>query len=754
MKLFKIIGVTLATALLLAGCSGGTLSGTNTKTGGGGSTVASIPVTPSVATIAADGSTSATVTAQALDANNVAVSGVAVTWAASAGGVLTPVSTTTDSSGKVTATVSAAPGTAANTVVTIKATAGTITGAGTVTVVQIQQSLTVTTNAPQIPSDSTSGATITALLRDANNNVLPGVTVSFNPSSGAITKTTTTAGGAANPPVPAGVTDANGVASAVLTAGGDPTDRVITVTVNAGTAAPANLPVSVVGTTLVITGPANLVQGNQGVYNVLLSNSASRGIPGVTVGVTSANGNTVMPATAITDANGQANFTLTATSVANSGADTLTASALGLLATRALTVSSQNFSITTPATASTQVDLGVVQPIVATWLSNGAAVVGQTVNFASTRGTLSASSAVTDATGKASVTISSTTAGPAVINASGTGVTAQTGVDFVATSPTQIAVQASPAAVAVQSTSTVTATVRDAQNNLVESAVVTFSLTDSTGGQLSVASATTDAQGRAQTTYTAGNTTSAANGVIVTASVQGTNPVVSGTVDLTVGGQTVFLSLGTGNQINAPDQATYYIQYAVLALDAQGAAVANVPVTVKVLPINYVKGGRVYNGTTWATIPSTPTNDPDASPAGTQTCANEDTDYTGNISSLDPAGPLPMCTNLVTNQSIQQHKKDYNCNGILDPGNVAAVSPASGNTDANGELIINVTYPKDHAYYVTVQLVASTSVAGTQSSTSSTFLLPGLANDFNSGSVAPPGVTSPYGQATSCANPL
>jgi hypothetical protein len=525
------------------------------------------------------------------------------------------------------------------------------------------------------------------------------------------------------------------------------------------------LPVAVTGTTLAMAGPTNLVLGSQGTFTVTLTNSASHGIGNKTVLISSTNGNTLTPASLTTDANGQGTFKVTATSTANGGNDTLSASALGLITTHALAVSSQNFSITVPAPSATppKINLGVVQTITATWLAGGAAQAGQTVNFAATRGTLSAASAVTDASGNATVTISSTTAGPAVVSANGTGVSAQVDLDFVATNPTQIAVQAAPAAVAVGASSIITATVRDPANNLVEGATVTFSLADSTGGQLTVASATTNSQGQAQTTYTAGGTSSAANGVVVTASVtDASNATHSASVALTVGGQTVFLSLGTGNTITSPDAATYAIQFAVLALDAQGAAVPNVPITLKVLPLSYVKGARAWNGTLWATVPRTATNDPDANPLGTQTCANEDTDYSGNIGSLDPppqptcvdqelppVPPAPAGSNLIT-----AHTKDYNCDGRLEPGNVAAVSPSSGLTNSTGELLVTVTYPMDHAYYVTVKLAATTTVNGTQSSTSSTFVLPGAATDFNSQSKAPPGPISPYGQATVCSNPL
>ena len=96
--------------------------------------------------------------------------------------------------------------------------------------------------------------------------------------------------------------------------------------------------------------------------------------------------------------------------------------------------------------------------------------------------------------------------------------------------------------------------------------------------------------------------------------------------------------------------------------------------------------------------------------------------------------------------------KDYNQNSKLDPGNVAVVSPASGITDDNGRLDVKITYPRDHAYWTEVSLVASTTVQGTQSSTSATFVLVGAITDYQC-SVGPPGPVSPYGVATTCSDP-
>jgi hypothetical protein len=53
---------------------------------------------------------------------------------------------------------------------------------------------------------------------------------------------------------------------------------------------------------------------------------------------------------------------------------------------------------------------------------------------------------------------------------------------------------------------------------------------------------------------------------------------------------------------------------------------------------------------------------------------------------------------------------------------------------------------------VAVSLVASTTVQGTQSSTTSTFVLQGTVTDYAC-STGPPGPTSPYGIAATCANP-
>ena len=56
---------------------------------------------------------------------------------------------------------------------------------------------------------------------------------------------------------------------------------------------------------------------------------------------------------------------------------------------------------------------------------------------------------------------------------------------------------------------------------------------------------------------------------------------------------------------------------------------------------------------------------------------------------------------------------------------------------------MNIIYPKDHAKWTAVELTATATVNGTQSSTSASFWLVGLATDYNNQTVAPPGENSP-----------
>jgi len=95
-------------------------------------------------------------------------------------------------------------------------------------------------SSPQLPSDKTgeSNVTITAIAKDENNNVTEDVAIIFSSDSGALQ-------------IIESLTSANGIATALLSNGGDPTNRTIIVTATDGTVT-SMLNILVVGTVLTI----------------------------------------------------------------------------------------------------------------------------------------------------------------------------------------------------------------------------------------------------------------------------------------------------------------------------------------------------------------------------------------------------------------------------------------------------------------------------------------------------------------------
>jgi len=189
-------------------------------------------------------------------------------------------------------------------------------------------------------------------------------------------------------------------------------------------------------------------------------------------------------------------------------------------------VSSDEFTFINPDPAPTaerlEVPLSTAQTISVSLFRDGVAVPNEPITFSTTRGSFTPASVpvITDSAGVANINIAATSAGPASITATtSTGLTTQVLIDFVALNPDSIEIQASPFTIPVNESSSILATVRDVDNNLVKNANITFTLEDITGGELSAGSAITDSQGRAQIFYTASETTSGKDAVRIIASI-------------------------------------------------------------------------------------------------------------------------------------------------------------------------------------------------------------------------------------------
>jgi hypothetical protein len=717
------------------------------------------------------------------DANSLPVEGVTVSLSIptnSSGGLLNPTSGTTGSSGEVLAEYTA--GSLLGTDV-VQGTIGTLSDT---VEISVQTTKIIPTNiqlfvspSPQLDTDKdpkgvdcAQSVTLTARVTDDSNNVIQGVEVAFSSDFGSI--------GVLN-----AATDADGLARAGLDICGDPTNRPIgdatnppiTATATAGSLEDTE-EIAVTGTTVTVSGANSAVRSDTETLSlaVLLRDAAGDGIADKAINLESGLGNT-LPASVTTDANGQATFDYTPV---NSGTDIITARALGAIGSLNLTVSAADFRFiledvngngvldagedlnannTLDNKIPAEVLLNVDQIIRIRWVGeDGSPQSNQLINFSTTRGTLTQlapGSNTTDANGVASMVIRSDNAGRAVITASANtagGPSSQISTEFVATNPTTLFLQAAPTTVGVNlngvtdQKSIVTAIVRDPNGNLVKNQTVRFLLNDTTGGTIFPAQAETDSFGRASTVYTAGATPSAQDGVIIDAEVlgqidAGCDPAADDPggacdrVTLTVAKQQMFVVLGTGNDI-VKDGELYRKPYTVLVTDVNGNPIANATVELNLYPTRYEKGfytrfydetgecvgwGKVRTVTPAATLFPSPDN-------VDQACDNEDLNRNGFLD-VDLG-------------------EDVNNNGSLEPANPAAPL-GTVTTNENGFGFFNVSYAREFTW-VEVEIEARATVGGSEGFSTARFFLPGLASDFDDCDVAPPGLYSAYGQATSC----
>ncbi len=180
----------------------------------------------------------ATATATVTDSDGRPVAGTAVIFSITANtsaATLSQTTVTTDANG--IAGVTYIGGSIRGTD-TIQASVGTITTTTSI-VVQGETSSASTidllVSSAQMNSDGVNSITLTALVRDANNNFVSGQEVTFAADSGGIQVTN-------------GITDESGSATAELSTAGNPANRIIRVTATAGTLTAGNS-VEVSGTT-------------------------------------------------------------------------------------------------------------------------------------------------------------------------------------------------------------------------------------------------------------------------------------------------------------------------------------------------------------------------------------------------------------------------------------------------------------------------------------------------------------------------
>lgn len=613
-------------------------------------------------------------------------------------------------------------------------------------------------------SDGVSSVTLTALVKDANNNTLAGKRVTFSSDRGSIVVD----------PASNGLTAANGQVTATLSTLGDKSNQTITVRAAVSGLPEVSNTIVVSGTKITVSGVAAMVVGATTPLTIRIQDGAGKPVGGQVVQLASSLGNQFLDVltgnpitTALTDATGQLTVNYRAIRAGtNNTPDTISASALNATGVATILVSSDQFTMRispTPGAALqdcsqslvVEVPLSTLATVQATFLRGGVAQAG-TVAFTTTRGTFNGAQQVALTSGVASIGIQSDTGGIGVVTASSGSSSAQCTIEYVATDAQRLVLQADSAVVPPRGKTTITATVRDARDNLVKNKTVIFTLTDSTGGSLSVGQGVTDSFGQTTTTYTAGNASSAKDGVSIRATVVGDPLEItpSPSLTLTVGGQSLFVRVGTGNTVLIRNETTYSLPYAVIVTDAAGNAVKDAQLSLTAQSIRYYRGQYLYNGVFWVRTGGAQT----VSGTGTNgACSpSQITTFQANVDSM--GNPIPA-TCLQINSPRLCQSEDLNVNGLLDtgedinrsgqlePGFVASI-PSSAITDAAGTFQFNIVYPKDRGGWVGIRLIARATVQGTEGVGVAEFDLPVAGDDLSNERIAPPGCTSPFGFAS------
>ena len=609
----------------------------------------------------------------------------------------------------------------------------------------VADSIRLFASTQQLASSGAQSVTVTAIAKDGDNNLLAGVKVRFSADSGGLEELFDNAGESLD------ITGPDGKATRHLSTTAEPTNRIITIKATSGLVSD-DLNIQVVGTTITLTGSSSLALNDPSSYIIKLIDSDGIGLANKIITLSLSNQSTAgnvasitLPGTVTTDFNGQATVSVIGTT---GGTNSIIATAHGTSVQQGVTVQADSFLFTNfgdginnvnpSTTAIPDVLLSKTATVTLTWLRSGVAVTdGTVVGFTTTRGSL-ASALGTTVAGKVTTTLTSNNAGKTLITFTGTDtvdgkvieLNNQLEFEFVADVADRLIAQVYPKSISPNGqTSTVSVVVRDAAGNLVKNKTVDFKLlVDTSGGVIFPASAVTDINGSASTVYTSANTSGNGDGngdsdgvgVKIEATVRDM-PSVTDTVNLTVADREVFIQLGTGNSIENTDETTYNKKYSVFVTDIDSTPVPNVTLTISAIPSHYIKGDwgvRLKDGQfqQYITVPS-------------ETCINEDIDKDGILSGSE----------------------DLSGDGRLTPGNIVNVS-GEVTTDEQGRAIIDIEYAEVFGWWAYIDLIASTSVEGTESFDKVSFLLPVSSDDVTNEDNPPATFNggSPFGMSASC----
>ena len=589
--------------------------------------------------------------------------------------------------------------------------------------------LRVISDVSSLNTGSIDEATITAYVLDEDNNTVTGEAVSFRSTGGALHIIDTE-------------TNENGEAKATLSLLQEFREQDIVVTAEAGTYV-AELTIAATGTELAVSGPDKVAFGDDVELSITLIAGDEEPISNQEITFVSAAGNTVTPETVVTDLDGRASVVVGT----SNGSDTITVQALD-----STVVKTHRFDLTEnllsfPAsTYNAELPVSLFNDIEVTWTRSGQPVVGEPLQFSTTAGQIISSSVVTtDIQGKATFTITSSSAGEAEVNVIGVNdasASTRLDVEFVAVMPDTLTLSGSPTRVDTAGTSELKALVVDVNGNPVKNVSVDFTSADLKGGQLSPASTMTDSDGIARIYFTAGNTPTEIDDIEVVAEVSGAD--VRDKLFMTVVKRVLNISMGTSGDIDVKPLGTQYANtFSVTVTDGSGNTLEAAEVELSVRPIWYGKGFMTLvdeNGVTRANAP-----DPD--------------DWTANRW-VGHSSSVVCASEDVNGNRVLDADEDNNENGVLDPQDPAALTAVEGGyativggvleTDQNGSGHFQLLYPASNAQWARVVVTARAQDLGAEAEVSMPITLRMPTSEAEDTSNLPANAYSPYGTDSDC----
>lgn len=304
---------------------------------------------------------------------------------------------------------------------------------------------------------------------------------------------------------------------------------------------------------------------------------------------------------------------------------------------------------------------------------------------------------------------------------------------------TNIAIQANPATLAVGSTQTADITFTATRSQAGQSndipvppgELISFTFVgDSLGSSLSSPYAYTNESGVAAVRFQAGSTASSGAGVRVQGCIVSINKCTTTAITLT--SRPGSLTIGLSNTIGTANNDTAYVlPISVIATDINGGALENINISMRAWPTRYRTGFRDLNG--------------DLIPV--DTLINEDTNRnvardltdewstTNRGSSINGLAPIRQrcepATGAEPSPPVSDRIQAFQAGCKLLPESSVATLPGVVTTDANGLATFNLTFPKDRAQVVEMEILATTRVQGTEVQSSRIFILPREENDDN-----------------------